>query len=80
VGLKLVGLEINKGIHDEYLGGLHGSDVELHVGGVDLQELKHQGLSNLVGRDRGFIMVRLSDYVVSGKHGLIERLCCLWKA
>ena len=30
-------------------GGLHGSDVELHVGGVDLQELKQQGLSNLVG-------------------------------
>ena len=37
------------------MGGLHGSDVELHVGGVDLQELKQQGLSNLVGSDRGFI-------------------------
>ena len=56
MGLKLVGLEINKGINDEYLGRLHGSDVELHVGGVDLQELKQQGLSNLVGSDRGFIM------------------------
>jgi len=38
-------------------GGLHGSDVELHVGGVDLQELKQQGLSNLVGSDRGIIMM-----------------------
>jgi len=68
VALKLVGLEINKGINGNYLGRLHGSEVELHVGGVDLQELKHQGLSNLFGRDRGFIMV------------LFERLCCLWRA
>ena len=67
-GLKLVGLEINKGINDEYLRVLHGSDVELHVGGADQQELEQQGLSNLVGRDRGFIMMRLSDYVVSGMH------------
>ena len=37
-------------------GGLHGSDVELHVGGADQQDLEQQGLSNLVGRDRGFIM------------------------
>jgi len=29
----LVGLEINKGINDEYLWALHGSVVELHVGG-----------------------------------------------
>ena len=29
--LKLVDLEINKGINDEYLWVLHGSDVELHV-------------------------------------------------
>ena len=45
--------------------GLHGSDVELHVGGADQQELE-QGFSNLVGRDCGFIMLDLSDYVVSG--------------
>ena len=56
------------------MGGLHGSDVELHVGGVDLQELKHQGLFNLVGRDSGFIMVLLSDYVVSGKHDRLGTL------
>jgi hypothetical protein len=30
--------------------------LELHVGGADQQELKQQGLSNLVGSDRGFIM------------------------
>ena len=33
--LKLVDLEINKGINDEYLMALHGSVVELHVGGAD---------------------------------------------
>ena len=55
--LKLVDLEINKGINDEYLWILHGSDVELHIGGADQQELEQQGLSNLVGRDRGCIMV-----------------------
>ena len=54
--LKLVDLEINKGINDEYLWVLHGSDVDLHVGGADQQDLEQQGLSNLVGRDRGFIM------------------------
>ena len=53
----MVDLEINKGINDEYLWVLHRSDVELHVGGADQQELEQQGLSNLVGRDRGFIMV-----------------------
>ena len=36
--LKLVDLEINKGIMDEYLMVLHGSVVELHVGGADQQE------------------------------------------
>ena len=51
--LKLVGLEINKGINDEYLWALHGSVVELHVGGADQQELEQQGLSKLVGRDHG---------------------------
>ena len=45
-----------------------GGDVELHVGGADQQELEQQGLSNLVGRDCGFIMLDLSDYVVSGMH------------
>ena len=30
-----------------------GSDVELHVGGADQQELEQQGLSKSVGRDRG---------------------------
>ena len=45
-GLKLVGLEINKGINDEYLWALYGSVVELHVGGADQQELEQQGLSN----------------------------------
>ena len=54
--LKLVDLEINKGINDEYLWVLHESDVELHVGGADQQDQEQQGLSNLVGRDRGFIM------------------------
>ena len=34
----MVDLEINKGINDEYLWVLHGSDVELHVGGADQQE------------------------------------------
>ena len=52
----MVDLEINKGINDEYLMALHGSDVDLHVGGADQQDLEQQGLSNLVGRDRGFIM------------------------
>jgi len=66
--LKLVDLEINKGINDEYLWALHGSVVELHVGGADQQELEQQGLSNLVGRDRGFIMLAF------------EGLCCLWNA
>ena len=51
--LKLVDLEINKGIMDGYLMVLHGSVVELHVGGADQQELEQQGLSKLVGRDRG---------------------------
>jgi hypothetical protein len=73
-GLKLVGLEINKGINDEYLRVLHGSDVELHVGGADQQELEQQGLSNLVGICE-FIMMRLSDYVVSGMH---DKLGTLW--
>ena len=41
--LKLVDLEINKGINDEYFWVLHGSDVELHVGGADQQELEQQG-------------------------------------
>ena len=71
--LKLVDLEINKGIMDGYLMVLHGSVVELHVGGADQQELGQQGLSNLVGRDRGFIMLDLSDYVVSGS-GVHDKL------
>ena len=40
----MVGLEINKGINDEYLGGLQGSDVELHVGGADQQERRAEYL------------------------------------
>ena len=47
---------------------LHGNVVELHVGVADQQELEQQGLSNLVGRDRRFIMLAF------------ERLCCLWNA
>ena len=43
--LKLVDLEINKGINDGYLMVLHGSVVELHDGGADQQELGQQGLS-----------------------------------
>ena len=70
----MVDLEINKGINDEYLMALHGSVVELHVGGADQQELEQQGLSNLVGRDRGFIMIRLSDYVFSGTHDKLGTL------
>ena len=50
--LKLVDLEINKGINDGYLMALHGSVVELHVGGADQQELEQQRLSKLVGRDQ----------------------------
>ena len=69
----MVDLEINKGIMDGYLMVLHGSVVELHVGGADQQELGQQGLSNLVGRDRGFIMLDLSDYVVSGS-GVHDKL------
>ena len=41
--LKLVGLEINKGIKNEYLWALHGSVVELHVVGADQQELEQLG-------------------------------------
>ena len=52
----MVDLEINKGINDESLWVFHGSDVELHVGGADQQDLEQHGLSNLVGRDRSFIM------------------------
>ena len=48
----MVDLEINKGVNDEYLMALHGSAVELHVGGADQQELGQQGLSKSVGRDR----------------------------
>ena len=33
--VKLVDLEINKGINDEYLWVLHGSDVDLHVSGAN---------------------------------------------
>ena len=62
----MVDLEINKGINDQYLWVLHGSVVELHVGGADQQELEQQGLSTPWGRDRGFIMLAF------------ERLCCLW--
>ena len=51
--LKLVDLEINKRINDEYLMTLYGSVIELHVGGADQQELEQQGLSKSVGRDRG---------------------------
>ena len=36
----MVGLEINKGINDGYLWALHGSVVELHVGGAEQQELE----------------------------------------
>ena len=58
----MVDLEINKGINDEYLWVLHGSDVDLHVGGADQQELEQQGLSKSV------VMLAMSDFVVSGKH------------
>ena len=33
----MLDLEINKGINDGYLMVLHGSVVELHVGGADQQ-------------------------------------------
>ena len=35
--IKVVGLEINKGINDGYSIVLHGSVIELHVGGADQQ-------------------------------------------
>ena len=64
--LKLVDLEINKRINDEYLMTLYGSVIELHVGGADQQELEQQGLSNLVGAEIAALSFwRLSDYVVS---------------
>ena len=72
----MVDLEINKGIMDGHLMVLHGSVVELHVGGADQQELGQQGLSNLEGRDRGFIMLDLSDYVVSGSGVHDKPVCC----
>jgi len=50
-GLKLVGLEINKGINDEYLRVLHGNDVELHVGGADQQYLSIY--VNIIKESRG---------------------------
>ena len=74
-------LEINKGINDEYLWALHGSVVELHVGGADQQELEQQGLSNpLRQRSRHYhagvraIMLSLEcliNWEPSGKHA-----CC----
>jgi len=69
----LVDLEVNKGINDEYLRVFYGSDVELHVGGADQQELEQQGLSNLVVIC-GFFMMRLSNYVVSGMHDKLGTL------
>jgi len=66
-GLKLVGLEINKGINDEYLWVLHGSVVKLHVGGADQQELEQQCLSN-------------QKEEIAACHAGFERLCCLWNA
>ena len=63
--LKLVDLEINKGINDEYLWVLHGSDVDLHVGGADQQDLEQQGLS-IPSRQRSrFYHGLLSDSVAS---------------
>ena len=62
----MVDLEINKGINDEYLWVLHGSDVELHVGGADQQKLEHQGLSS---RQRSWFY-----------HDAFVRLCCLWNS
>ena len=38
----MVDLEINKGINDGYLMAIHGSVVELHVGGADQQELARE--------------------------------------
>ena len=53
MGLTLVGLEINKGINDEYLWVLHGSDVELHVGGADQQERHAEYLVIIIKEPRG---------------------------
>ena len=67
----MVDLEINKGINDEYLWVLHGSDVDLHVGGADQQNLEQQGLSNLVGKDSGFIIAYWAIMcVLQGGNGL----------
>ena len=63
--LKLVDLEINKGINDGYLWVLHGSDVELHVGEADQQDLEQQGLSIPSRQGSRFSHGLLSDYVVS---------------
>ena len=61
----MVDLEINKGINDEYLWVLHGSDVELHVGEADQQDLEQQGLSIPSRQGLRFYHGLLSDYVVS---------------
>ena len=44
--LKLVDLEINKRINDEYLMTLYGSVIELHVGGADQQNWNNRAYQN----------------------------------
>ena len=63
--LKLVDLEINKGINDGYLWVLLGSDVELHVGEADQQDLEQPGLSIPSRQGSRFYHGLLSDYVLS---------------
>ena len=43
LGTEVGWLNNNKGINAEYVWALHGSVVELHVGGADQQELEQQG-------------------------------------
>ena len=52
--LKLDDLEINKGINDGYLMTLHGSVVELHVGGADQQAMQLKIAETSVGARHKF--------------------------
>ena len=71
--LKLVDLEINKGINDEYVMALHGSVVELHV----VEQINRTGTTglNIISRKRSWlVMLAMSDYVVSGMHDELRTL------
>ena len=77
--LKLVDLEINKRINDEYLMTLYGSVIELHVGGA--AGTGTTGLIKISRKRSRLVMLAMSDYVVSGMHDELGTLgfkhaCC----